>query len=218
MNQTGVDATSAFARTFGIYGGFFAFEHGIGEILQGNAAITGTRIYAYGPPGLPFPFGREPAMTLIPNYLATGIFALLAGLLVVFWSAMFLRKVNGGLVLSALAVALLLGGGGYGPFPVLVMAAIASVVSASKHSFQRRTLPLGPRRAVASTWPWLFSASLAWVPLEIVLGFFFKFGYPFPGFALSFAIPLMMLATLLTGFAHDSLRDHSSARTPIAST
>jgi hypothetical protein len=68
-----INASKILAMIFGIYGGIFGFEHGIGEILQGNSTIENIKFYAYKSPGLPFPFGREPAMTLIPIYLITGI-------------------------------------------------------------------------------------------------------------------------------------------------
>jgi hypothetical protein len=79
------DKQGAARRTssiFGVYGGLLGFEHGIGEILQGNLPVPSIRINAYGSAGLPFPFGHEPAMTLLPTYLTTGIAAALAALLV----------------------------------------------------------------------------------------------------------------------------------------
>jgi len=73
---------SVVSSILGIYGGLLGFEHGIGEILQGNLAVPDIKINAYGSAGLPFPFGHEPAMTLLPTYLVTGSVAALTALLI----------------------------------------------------------------------------------------------------------------------------------------
>jgi hypothetical protein len=56
-----------------------------------------------------------PAMTLIPNFLITGIFAILASLAVIVCAAIFLRRKNGGLSLILLSILMLLVGGGFIP-------------------------------------------------------------------------------------------------------
>ena len=73
----------------------------------------GTRIFAVSPSELPFPFGHEPAMTIIPNLLVTGILAIIFGLFIVIWAAVFVPKKNGGAVLFLLSIILLLVGGGF---------------------------------------------------------------------------------------------------------
>ena len=54
-------------------------------------------------------------MTLIQNFLITGIFAILVSLVVVAWAAMFVRRKNGGLTLILLSILMLLVGGGFIP-------------------------------------------------------------------------------------------------------
>jgi hypothetical protein len=50
-------------------------EHGVGEIVQGNRAPAGTMIESW-PDSAPFEIvGGEPAMTIVPNLLLTGILA-----------------------------------------------------------------------------------------------------------------------------------------------
>jgi hypothetical protein len=125
LNMKRRGAARTLSSILGVYGGFLGFEHGIGEMLQGNLAVPAIRINAYGSAGLPFPFGHEPAMTLLPTYLTTGIAAALTALLITIWSAFFIAKKSGPLVLLLLSILLLLVGGGYGPIPILLLSAVA---------------------------------------------------------------------------------------------
>ena len=54
-------------------------------------------------------------MTLIPNFLITGILAVVVSLVVMAWAAMFVQRKNGGLTLMLLSILLLLVGGGFIP-------------------------------------------------------------------------------------------------------
>ncbi len=71
-------ATQATVTTFGIIMGLAGLEHGIGEILQGNAVPSDIMFPSW--PNAPFlsTMNSEPAMSIIPNFFVTGI---LAGLL-----------------------------------------------------------------------------------------------------------------------------------------
>ncbi len=59
-----------------------------------------------------WPHGSEPAFTLIPNFLITGIAAMLVGLAIIVWSIGYIHRKNGAIVLLLLFVLLLLVGGG----------------------------------------------------------------------------------------------------------
>lgn len=54
----------------------------------------------------------EPAMTIIPNFLLTGILAIIMGIIVTIWSAAYIERKNGGLILILLSIIMLLFGGG----------------------------------------------------------------------------------------------------------
>ena len=168
MDQPVLARTSSAVRNtaaaFGTYAGVLGMEHGFFETLQGNTNIKGARIMAVGGPGLPFPFGHEPAMTLIPNYLLTGIAAMLAGLAIVLWSAACLQSRYGAVVLLLLSVALLLVGGGFGPISLLIAACIAASRIGKPVPWGLKHLPPGVKRSLALLWPWVFSAALLWVP------------------------------------------------------
>ena len=47
-------------------------------------------------------------MSILPNFLITGILAMLIGLAIIIWSVGFVQRKQGGLVLMLLSIALLL--------------------------------------------------------------------------------------------------------------
>jgi hypothetical protein len=57
----------------------------------------------------------EPAMTLVPNLLVTGILAALLSLALLLWAVLFVQRENGARVMILLSIALLLVGGGIFP-------------------------------------------------------------------------------------------------------
>jgi hypothetical protein len=122
-------ATRIVAALFGAFAGFGGPEHGYFEILRGNARPDSLVIAAMGPPCDPEKVWNlcEPAMTVIPSYLVTGILALIIGLITMIWAAAFVHRKNGGLVLILLSIALLLVGGRYQDQRAADQAAIASL-------------------------------------------------------------------------------------------
>lgn len=107
------------ASIIGVVAGFIGVEHGYYEILQRDRAFNGILFDAIS--GTSFSnlptsqWTGWPAMTLIQNFLITGIFAILVSLGVVAWAAMFVRRKNGGLILILLSILMLLVGGGFIP-------------------------------------------------------------------------------------------------------
>ena len=86
------------ASAFGVYAGLLGMEHGFFETLQGNVVPKSVRIRAVSPWELSFPFGHEPALTLVPNLVLTGILAMIVGLSVIVWSTAFIQKKGGAVV------------------------------------------------------------------------------------------------------------------------
>ena len=171
MKWDSISALRATASAFGVYAGLLGMEHGFFETLQGNFAPKGIKILAVGPPGLPFPFGHEPAMTLIPNFLVTGILAMTFGLLIIIWAALFVQKKHGAIVLFLLSIVLLLVGGGFGPITLLITASISASRIDKPLIWWRSHLSAKLRRLLAKLWPWSFLAALLWVPFEFTLGY-----------------------------------------------
>jgi hypothetical protein len=114
-----VSKTRVAASALGIFAGLGGASHGPGEILQGNMAPSGLVIEAW--PELAALQG-EPAMTIIPSFLITGILTVIFGLIVAVWAAKFVQRKNGGIMLILLSIIMLLVGGGLFP-PVFGVAA-----------------------------------------------------------------------------------------------
>jgi hypothetical protein len=166
----GLNALRATASTFGVYAGLLGIEHGFFETLQGTTPIRTLKILAVGPSELPFPFGHEPAMTLLPNFLLTGLLAMTAGLAVALWSATCLRRKHAAAILLLLSAVLFVVGGGFGPITLLIAACIGASGIGRPLTGWRRRLPPGVLRALAALWPWVFAGALAWVPAEFLAG------------------------------------------------
>ncbi|MBN1216984.1 MAG: hypothetical protein JXA99_16295 [Candidatus Lokiarchaeota archaeon] len=96
----------------GTLGGFISIEHGIFEIFQGNTPPNGIVINAIASGHWYWKEGNELAITLIPNFLITGIFAIIIGILAIIWSIKFIQKNYGPIGLFILTILALLFGGG----------------------------------------------------------------------------------------------------------
>lgn len=172
MNRT----TRISTATFGAIVGLAGFEHGLGEVLQGNI-VPGPNPILSWPNSPAFKImGGEPAMTILPNMLVTGILAMIVSLAVAAWSVYFLQKKGGWAVLAGLCVLLLLFGGGYAP-PVLGwITAAAAIGINSSFNMWRRILPEGVQRFLARLWGWCYGFALgAWlslIPGLIIISFF----------------------------------------------
>jgi hypothetical protein len=153
------NATSATVSVFGSFVGLAGLEHGIGEVLQGNVAPAGTVFPSW--PGSAFfrSVAGEPAMTLVPNLLASGILSILVSLVFLVWAVAFPHRKHSGLVLVLLSIVLLLVGGGFGP-PLL---GIVTGVTATRVRPRAggSHLPAGLRHALGALWPWFFAAAIA---------------------------------------------------------
>jgi hypothetical protein len=143
-------ATRIAVSTFGALVAFAGFEHGVGEILQGPVAPAGLAIESWPDVEAFEILGGEPAMTVIPNLLVTGVLAVIVALAIGIWSVMFVERRFGGLGLIALSVLLLLVGGGFGPPLMGIVLGIAATRIGAVSS--RR--PGGVARAMGRVWPW----------------------------------------------------------------
>jgi hypothetical protein len=104
----------------GIIAGCLGAMHGYFEILQRNVAINGFLIDAKTGNSISMELiasgqTREPAVTIIPNFLITGVIAIIFSIIIIVWATFFIQKKNGGLFLILLSVILFLFGGGFVP-------------------------------------------------------------------------------------------------------
>ena len=157
---------------FGILAGLAAIEHGIGEISQGSTRPAGLLIQSWPDIAAFAILAGEPALTVLPNLLLSGVLTVIIALALAVWSVAFVQRRIGGLVLILLSVVLLLVGGGLGP-PALGL--ILGVAALGMHSVPRRTsrrslLPLAP------AWPWILAVGvvgyLALFPGSVLLYYF----------------------------------------------
>jgi len=200
------------ASLFGIFAGFGGIEHGYFEILQGNVRPDSLMISSIGPPCEMDKVWNacEPAMTILPNFLATGTLAILLGLITMIWSAAYVQRKNGGGVLILLSIGLLMLGGGI--FPPLI-GIIGGAVGTRIHApltWWRAHLSGKPTCFLAKLWPWTIIAFFIWLFGQLVVGAIY------PVFMLKNATlsPLLILGllilTVLSAFA-DDIQDGDSA-------
>jgi len=191
--------------TFGTLAGLAGIEHGIGEMLQGNVATDGMAIIAWPGPG-PFDvLNGEPAMTIIPNFLVTGILAILVSLVYIACATLLAERKHSGMALILLSVAMLLVGAGFGSALLgIIVGLIATRINVNKASRPARLL-------AGKLWPWAYVACVfAWLlllPGSIILACVFGTDN------VALAVPVFILAAfgtlplaVFTGFAYDHQR------------
>ncbi|MFX1256100.1 MAG: hypothetical protein ACFFCZ_31115 [Promethearchaeota archaeon] len=202
------NATRITASTFGIIAGIAGIEHAIGEILQGNIVPNGIMIESWPNSELYKILSGEPAMTIIPNMLLTGILALIMSLIFMSWAIGFIHKKYGGLVLILLSFILLLVGGGFGP-PILgVIVGLAATKINSEFNWWEEYVPISIENLLAKIWLYsLIIAIVSWFsvwPGLIILAFF---GIQEPLIAI-FLISLsfvMLFLTIFSAFSYDNM-------------
>ena len=205
------NATRVTVTTFGTLAGLAGIEHGIGEVLQSNVAPSGVMILSWPGSGVFDLLSGEPAMTIIPNLLVSGILAILVSLVFLVWATMFVQRRNGGLILILLSAVMLLVGGGFGP-PILgIIVGTAATRIDAPPVWWRTHLPGGSLRILAKMWPWsLVAGVIAWLsvlPGTVLLEYFFGVSdldiiVPILVFNILCAFGLLLL-TIFTGFAFD---------------
>jgi hypothetical protein len=155
-DEVATSATRTVVSTFGLLAGLAGIEHGVGEILQGSVRPEGPVIESW-PDSKAFEIlGGEPALTVIPNLLVTGIAAVVVAAAVVIWSVRFVDRRHGGLVLILLCVLLLLVGGGFGPPLIGVIVGFG----ATRIGTTPRRRPGRVAQAVGQVWPWALGAAV----------------------------------------------------------
>src|SRR5512145_1849256 len=165
-------ATKIVATCLGIVAGIAGLEHGYFEILQGSTRPASLAFPSMGPPCVAERVWNacEPAMSILPNFLITGILTVLLGLVMIVWAAFFVQHKHGGTVLILLSIALLLLGGGFFP-PIIGLAGGLAGVRINK-PFHKQ--PGRITRFVANLWPWPLVIFMAWVLGQFPVGYFFN--------------------------------------------
>ena len=211
-------ATRAFVSTFGAIMALAGIEHGIGEVLQGSVAPNGIMILSWPDSAFFRNVGGEPAMTVIPNLLVTGIVAILLSLALLAWATGLVHRKNGALVMIVIAAGMLLAGGGIFPPILAILIALVAIWIRAPLTWWRARLGPGVRQLLAGVWPWCFGACIiAWALMlagPALAGYFFgEERAELVWVLLLFALGTLV-ATIVTGFARDA--DEAGPRLPDA--
>jgi hypothetical protein len=125
FNIGGLEGTRLVVAAFGALCGFTGIIAGIFEVLQGNISTGGIVISTIGPDYLMNEDFTYYAVTIIPNFLVTGILATISSILVILWSVRYVQRENGALILFFLSVIQVLVGVGW----VIDLGLMASVLA-----------------------------------------------------------------------------------------
>ena len=195
-------ATKTVAMWFGVTAGLAALEHGYFEILQGNIRPDGVMFPSWGADvcdPIRAWHACEPAMSLLPSFLLSGIMTILLSLAVFIWSGWFIQRKYGGLVLILLAIPLLLVGGGIFPPAIALVGGLAG-----RHI--NNPINDKPGRLTgfaASLWPWPLVIYLVWTVGQFPFGYFFNdFLKSIMGFGLLVILGSLALS-VYSAYAHD---------------
>jgi hypothetical protein len=208
-------ATRAIVATLGVLLAIGGLDHGLFEVLQGNVPTSGLIIQAIGDQHRMWVYGTEEALTVVPNFLATGLLAILVSVAIAVWSVGFVHTRHGATVFILLFVVLFLVGGGIGQLVFFMLAWLVATRIRRPLSWWRKALPARVRPVLARFWPATLMAGTAafLFALEIAV-----FGYV-PGlsaadpdairnlcWSLLLAALALFLVTFVAGFAHDLQR------------
>jgi len=169
-------ATKTLAAALCILGGIASIIHGIFEVLQGNTPVKSGRILAISPAHRMWEFGGEPALTIIPNYLITGIVSIVISVSVFIWAIAFIDKRHNLSGLIVLTILMLLFGGGLAPPTFMLLAIITTIFIKRPLQFCVSTF-IGKRlKSLTILWPWTLYLLFAFVIIAVIAG---VSGYPF---------------------------------------
>lgn len=205
-------ATRINVTTVGVIFGIGGITHGCSETLQSNTPTHGFFINAIaaGSSWTRWREGGEAAFTLVPNFLLTGILAILVGLAIIGWSLGAVHKSHGALVYLLLFVLLFLVGGGIGQVIFFIPAWAVATRIHKPLSWWHKVLPASFRRVLASMWPWLLTLASLLIGIGLIIAIW---GY-MPGIddmervlnitlSMVGASCLIFLLAFVAGFARD---------------
>ncbi len=203
-------ATRITVATFGTIFGISGMDHGFFEILQGNVPTGGLFISAIGEAQKMWPHGNELAFTLVPNFLMTGIAAMIVGLAIIIWSLGFVHKKNGPVVFILLFILLLMVGGGVAQILFFPWIWLVSTRINEPLVWWRKILSVKIQKPLGKLWSWslIISSALLVFVLEIgVTGFVPAVNDPEAVLSIMLSClgmeVVVLPLTFVSGFAHD---------------
>jgi hypothetical protein len=203
-------ATKAVATWFGLAAGLAGLEHGYFEVLQGNIRPESLFFPSMGPPCDPEKVWNacEPALSVLPNFLISGMLTILISLGIIIWAVGFIQRKRGGMVLILLSIALLFLGGGI--FPPLI--GILGGVAGTKINRPLMSHPGKITHGVAKLWPWPLVILMVWLGGQFVVGYLANdFLASSMGFGLLLIMSLLPLS-VVTAYAKDAVTLQATQR------
>jgi hypothetical protein len=217
-----ISAIRITASTLGAIVGLAGMEHGFFELLQGNATTSNLVVDAIGPAQKLWSGATEPALTIIPNFFVSGVFAVIVGFLVTIWAVAFIHKKYGALILLLLSIVLFLVGGGSPPiFLGVVAAAVATRINQPLKWWQTH-LNANALSVLAKLWPWfvVVFVLIFWFSVAIAITGWPVTLFDVPGTnaypvlsLLGYISDVVMLLAVFAAFAYDIHRRSSNSRT-----
>lgn len=203
MNYRDFSATRWIVTVYGLLVGFAGIEHGIFEALQGNIPTEGIMINAIGPDQTFWLGASERALTIIPNYLITGILAIVFGIIVILWSLFYVERKYGATLFLVFTLTLFLVGGGFAPIFVSLTASATATRINQPLNWWKNHLP----NQTSKLWPWTLVLFVVVFILAVGMQIF---GAPFTieittSLVTSLALGMLLLIPVgvVTGFAFD---------------
>jgi hypothetical protein len=203
-------AIKTIVATLGVIFGISGIGHGFFEALQGNVATNGYFINAIGEANKMWLLGNEPAFTLIPNFMATGIASIMTGIIIIVWSVFFMHKKHAATIFLLLFVLLFLVGGGIAQ---VVFFVIGWAMATSIHKplyLWRKALPFRIRKHLAKLWLPLLTVSALLILYTLQVAIFgFVPGLSDPNNILAVMLCMLclglilLLVSFIAGCAHD---------------
>jgi hypothetical protein len=195
-------STLTFVRVQGVAVGTLGAIHGISAALKGFVSTNG------------FVMGSVGAVTVIPNYLISGLSATVVGVCIAFWTMIWIHTRSGPTVFLLLSVLLLAVGGGIAHLPFFLIGwAVSTRINASL-TWWRRTIPRGLAEHLAQGWLGILFGDYVLLLIGIAIWLLFLppglterstiLQYICWGFIA--AGLLMQLPTVASGFMRDLLR------------
>lgn len=182
-------------------------EHGIGEMLQGSIAPASLIFQSWPNSGFFRVLAGEPAMTVIPNLVVSGILAIIVSLTFLAWATAFVHRKNAGLVLIVLSFVSLLVGGGIAPLALGIIVGAAAMKIESPLTWWRRHLPPRFGQSLATLWPWLIAGCLlAWLmlfPGLSLIALFVTVNGPTVIPIIFLCALVLLVSSIFSGFAYD---------------
>lgn len=203
-------ATKITAAVMGTITGLAGIEHGIGEILQGSVAPERWMIQSWPGSAAMKIVGGEPAMTVVPNLLVTGILAVLLSLVFLAWATMASGRRQYGPVLLLLCIPMLLCGAGFGPPLLGLIIGAAAARAQTVETSQRKPRRGGLRGLLGRLWPWSLGACLAaWLAMLPGMPLLYHF-WGIENTGLMLGVMLAMFALLFLTIATGAARDRQN--------